>query len=159
MDVVQPSAAVESSESFKYMNGKKASEESSPSARASLDAHGSAGRRLSVDAFDINTPPFNSDHFRMYRMKIERCPKNRPHDWTMVRVTPTFSSSPSSRGFLITSPLLHFSILFLFLCMYLLFFRAYRHDGTDVYAFTSRNNVIVVDVGLCVYAHTHVLSI
>ena len=42
-------------------------------------------RRGSMDGapiFDCSDPQFCTDEFRMYEMKIRRCPKSRPHDWT-----------------------------------------------------------------------------
>lgn len=42
-------------------------------------------RRGSLDGvpiFDCSDPQFCTDEFRMYEMKIRRCPKSRPHDWT-----------------------------------------------------------------------------
>ena len=42
-----------------------------------------AKQRQSLDApFDFADPMFSSDEFRMYSMKIQRCPRSRPHDWT-----------------------------------------------------------------------------
>uniref|UniRef100_A0A061S1L3 Cys3his zinc finger protein atcth n=1 Tax=Tetraselmis sp. GSL018 TaxID=582737 RepID=A0A061S1L3_9CHLO len=34
-------------------------------------------------AFDINDDAFSSDYFRMYEFKVKRCPRARPHDWTL----------------------------------------------------------------------------
>lgn len=32
--------------------------------------------------FDIKSPEFSSDHFRMYDFKVKACPRTRAHDWT-----------------------------------------------------------------------------
>lgn len=41
-------------------------------------------RRASLDVpFDSADPMFSSDDFRIYEMKIRRCPRARPHDWTL----------------------------------------------------------------------------
>lgn len=46
------------------------------------EAH--ADRRASLDVpFDSADPMFSSDDFRIYEMKIRRCPRARPHDWTL----------------------------------------------------------------------------
>jgi hypothetical protein len=43
-----------------------------------------ADRRASLDVpFDSADPMFSSDEFRVYEMKIRRCPRARPHDWTL----------------------------------------------------------------------------
>jgi len=44
-----------------------------------------SSRRTSLDntPFDFRDPQFSSDEFRIWEMKIKRCPKARPHDWTM----------------------------------------------------------------------------
>lgn len=34
--------------------------------------------------FDMDSPCFSSDEFRMYQFKMKRCPRARPHDWTQV---------------------------------------------------------------------------
>ena len=46
------------------------------------EAH--ADRRASLDVpFDSADPMFSSDEFRIFEMKIRRCPRARPHDWTL----------------------------------------------------------------------------
>lgn len=43
-----------------------------------------ADRRASLDVpFDSADPMFSSDEFRVFEMKIRRCPRARPHDWTL----------------------------------------------------------------------------
>ena len=43
-----------------------------------------ADRRGSLDVpFDSADPMFSSDEFRIFEMKIRRCPRARPHDWTL----------------------------------------------------------------------------
>jgi hypothetical protein len=36
------------------------------------------------DSFDLESPAFASDEFRVYMFKIKRCPRCSPHDWTEV---------------------------------------------------------------------------
>jgi len=52
--------------------------------RQQSQGHG-ASRRTSMEAapYDFNDPMFSTDEFRVWEMKIRKCPKSRPHDWTM----------------------------------------------------------------------------
>jgi len=40
------------------------------------------GGNSSEPVFDIKSPEFSSDHFRMYDFKVKACPRTRAHDWT-----------------------------------------------------------------------------
>lgn len=42
--------------------------------------------------FDMDSPCFSSDEFRMYQFKMKRCPRARPHDWTQVEARMDASS-------------------------------------------------------------------
>ena len=80
--------SVEETEQVRYVGaqGAQPSTEELPCTDSKENCQQSCcGRRLSLEAgpYDFNDPMFSSDEFRVWEMKIRKCPKSRPHDWTM----------------------------------------------------------------------------
>lgn len=48
-----------------------------------VDAPAAESRTAGEVLFDSADAMFCTDEFRMYEMKIKRCPRARPHDWTL----------------------------------------------------------------------------
>ena len=73
-----------------------------------------SSRRASTDTvpFDFADPLFSSDEFRIWEMKIRRCPRARPHDWTLCPYAHPVSSLPQTLLPPPPDPLPHHPILF-----------------------------------------------
>eukprot|EP00890_Picochlorum_soloecismus_P003693 jgi/Picsp_1/4324/NSC_01832-R1_protein len=83
-----PVLSLEETDQVRYAGaqGTQPSTEELPCADSKENCQQSCcGRRLSLEAgpYDFNDPMFSSDEFRVWEMKIRKCPKSRPHDWTM----------------------------------------------------------------------------
>ena len=76
--------SLEETEQVRYAGAQPSSEELPCTDPKENCQQNCCGRRLSLEAgpYDFNDPMFSSDEFRVWEMKIRKCPKSRPHDWT-----------------------------------------------------------------------------